>query len=453
MPNLPTESDFQQCGYGHYYDAAKQSDCPFCAQRAAESADETVPAEPLTQPDLPVQEPIAPVVPEPIEVKPFKPDIAVAPKPMAQNRSSLPLFLFLILIALIGLGGAFFSSHSSLVKKFFSKISAADSDKRPAILSFQADPRQIEAGETAILRWTTTDATTLEIDQNVGVVTGQEIAVSPTTTTVYTLTASNHGSLVTRSAVVSVQEKAALSPSISFFSVTPVTADPSQPVELQWSVSGATNLSIDNGVGEVTGSDKVVTPAGTTTYTLTAQNSAGSVTRTVTVTVHQPPPPIPRVAVESFSATPDRIERGQSTVLHWSVKNAVAVNIDNGVGMVEGDQISLRPSATTHYTLTAIGTANTETKSVDVEVTQPPPPPVKPALLQQGELHCSGVAIPPNGKVTFENLPLGRLSFTVDPTGAWKILVERQNGSQKITLISQLRTIQTSCTVHWKLLP
>lgn len=48
---------------------------------------------------------------------------------------------------------------------------------------------------------------------------------------------------------------------------------------LQWSVSGATSVSIDNGVGVVTGTTSAtVSPSGMTRYTLTASNAAGSVT-------------------------------------------------------------------------------------------------------------------------------------------------------------------------------
>ena len=57
---------------------------------------------------------------------------------------------------------------------------------------------------------------------------------------------------------------------------------------LAWSVSGATSVAIDNGVGTLSGSTGSVTvkPTATTTYTLTATNSAGAViTATVKVAV------------------------------------------------------------------------------------------------------------------------------------------------------------------------
>jgi hypothetical protein len=50
-------------------------------------------------------------------------------------------------------------------------------------------------------------------------------------------------------------------------------------------VTGANNLRIDPGVGEVTGSSVTVSPAKTTEYTLTASNAAGARTAKTTVTV------------------------------------------------------------------------------------------------------------------------------------------------------------------------
>ncbi len=76
-------------------------------------------------------------------------------------------------------------------------------------------------------------------------------------------------------------------PVISSFTATPASIDSGNASTLAWSVSGATSLSINQGVGTVTGAtSKSVTPAATTTYTLTATNSAGSTTATAAVTVN-----------------------------------------------------------------------------------------------------------------------------------------------------------------------
>jgi hypothetical protein len=62
-----------------------------------------------------------------------------------------------------------------------------------------------------------------------------------------------------------------------------------QSTTLSWNVTDATSLSINQGVGTVTGLNQiVVSPAATTTYTLTATNAQGTNTRSVKVTVSQP---------------------------------------------------------------------------------------------------------------------------------------------------------------------
>ena len=83
-------------------------------------------------------------------------------------------------------------------------------------------------------------------------------------------------------------------PQIASFSVQPATIAQGQSATLSWSVSGASSLSIDNGVGDVTGAtSRAVSPAATTTYVLTARNATGSVTASAAVTVTPPGQPYP----------------------------------------------------------------------------------------------------------------------------------------------------------------
>jgi len=75
-------------------------------------------------------------------------------------------------------------------------------------------------------------------------------------------------------------------PAISSFAANPASLTAGQSSTLSWTTSGATSLTIDNAIGDVTGTtNKVVTPTTTTTYVLTARNSAGNVTASTTVTV------------------------------------------------------------------------------------------------------------------------------------------------------------------------
>jgi len=76
-------------------------------------------------------------------------------------------------------------------------------------------------------------------------------------------------------------------PLISFFTANPSTVSAGEAATLSWSVSGATTITIDNGVGNVSNLTlKSVAPIQSTTYTLTATNSWGSATAVAGVHVN-----------------------------------------------------------------------------------------------------------------------------------------------------------------------
>ena len=100
-----------------------------------------------------------------------------------------------------------------------------------------------------------------------------------------------------------------------------------------------------------------------------------------------PPPPPPPAAVEppkpvaprveSFTAEPASVERGQAVTLRWTVGgNTTQISIDQGVGTVQATgNRQVFPTASTAYTLTATGPGGTTTAQARVAVTAPPPPP------------------------------------------------------------------------------
>ena len=103
-----------------------------------------------------------------------------------------------------------------------------------------------------------------------------------------------------------------------------------------------------------------------------------------------PPPPTPtapetvarvdRPAINSFTAEPSTIERGQSSTLSWSISNATDMSINQGIGAVQSQgQRQVFPTNTTSYTLTARGPGGNDSRSVTVSVSSPPPPPPPPA--------------------------------------------------------------------------
>ena len=164
----------------------------------------------------------------------------------------------------------------------------------------------------------------------------------------------------------------ASAPTIQSFSAAPVSIQPGQSSTLSWSVTGAAGLSISAGVGAVTGTSVQVSPAATTSYTLTATNAGGSITATTTVTVGTGP------SIQFFTASPLTIQAGRSSTLSWSVIGATSLSISAGVGAVTGTSVVVSPTATTSYTLTATSAGGSSTATATVNV---PPVGVSDCLL------------------------------------------------------------------------
>lgn len=168
-------------------------------------------------------------------------------------------------------------------------------------------------------------------------------------------------------------------PVINSFNASPASISAGESSSLSWTVSGATSVSIDQGIGNValTGS-RDVSPASTIVYTLTASGSAGGVTATtqVIVTGAAPPPTTTGLPViNSFTASPSIITLGDSTNLSWNVSNTASVSINHGVGTVGtlGSTI-VTPPTTTTYTLTASNANGSLTATALVQVSGAPSP-------------------------------------------------------------------------------
>ena len=168
-------------------------------------------------------------------------------------------------------------------------------------------------------------------------------------------------------------------PVINSFNSTPAAVAEGNPAVLDWNVSNATALIIDQGVGSVASSGtSIVSPVGTTTYTLTAVNAAGAVTKSVIVTVNSasatvivPVTPVPSgpLPIASFTVNPGGITPNGTAILNWSVANAANVVIDNGIGPVSvSGSRAVSPNTTTDYILTASNAVGSVTSMVRLVV-------------------------------------------------------------------------------------
>jgi len=95
---------------------------------------------------------------------------------------------------------------------------------------------------------------------------------------------------------------------INSFTIEPSTIEKGQAATLRWSVSNATDMAIDQGVGAVQSEGtKQVFPTSTTTYTLSVHGPGGSDSKTATVEVSAPPPPPPPPPPPTQVDTPEQI--------------------------------------------------------------------------------------------------------------------------------------------------
>ncbi len=157
-------------------------------------------------------------------------------------------------------------------------------------------------------------------------------------------------------------------PAISSFEALPSSITAGQSATLTWSVDRADTVIIQPNIGQValTGS-RQITPANTTTYVLTASNSAGSTTRSVVINV------TPQVSIVSFTAAPSAINSGGSATLSWQVTGASSVTVTPGVGSVAlSGSSTVTPTDTTTYTLTAQAGSVQQTATAVVTVNRPP---------------------------------------------------------------------------------
>ena len=134
-------------------------------------------------------------------------------------------------------------------------------------------------------------------------------------------------------------------PIISSFTSSPSSITSGQSSTLSFSVSNATSLSIDNGVGTVTGlSSKTVSPTVTTTYTLTATNASGPVSAQVTVTVSTPVLPV--ISSVSSSAIAQT-----SASVNWTTNIPTNAKVNYGLSSAYGQSSPLSdtsPMTTSH---------------------------------------------------------------------------------------------------------
>ncbi|TAJ14789.1 hypothetical protein EPO56_01715 [Patescibacteria group bacterium] len=232
--------------------------------------------------------------------------------------------------------------------------------------TLSANPTAITTGGSSTLSWTTTNTSSVSINQGIGGVTANgSTSVSPTSSKVYTLTATGPGGTVTCAQGITVTPPP-----------VPVCTLDFSATNISWATTNTSSVTIVS----TTGSPTVPSPGlngsyafspvlsvGTHSYTLTATGAGGSVICQGTIHVD----PLPSAPSCTLTATPSTISPGGSSTLAWTTTNASTISINQGVGTVSvaNGAIIVAPSVTKTYTLTATGAGGTVTCEKTITVT------------------------------------------------------------------------------------
>ncbi|HET7441236.1 MAG TPA: hypothetical protein VFJ47_08045 [Terriglobales bacterium] len=201
-----------------------------------------------------------------------------------------------------------------------SQHNRSDQASSPAI-TLSAAPTAILSGSSATLTWSSTNATSVSIDNGIGKVSpsGSQ-TVAPTATTSYNATAQGPGGTAQASVTVTVNGQGGIQ-----FTASATAIASGASTTLSVSAPGATSITLDHGLGTFQGDSitKQVNPTATTTYNATANFSGGvTLTASITITVEAPPPPTPVSGVLTYKN--DNFRTGQN--LNESVLTPANVN-------------------------------------------------------------------------------------------------------------------------------
>jgi hypothetical protein len=253
---------------------------------------------------------------------------------------------------------------------------------QPFIESFYAYPTTVERGQTATLHWQVSNATSVNIEPQGEVKSEGSLLVYPTSSQYYSLYARGPGGTNTASLMVHVTAPQAVThpavsvpqaqsePVINSFTTEPKRIEPGQGAWLRWTVSNASLVTIEPGIGTVEASGSRFVPGTNTTYTLRATGHGYSEAH-VTLEVAPAPQAQSEPVIHSFTASPARLNsNGGRATLSWYVDNATEVSIEPGIGTVEDvGHRDVVLGATTTYTLLAKGRRFSFSQRVTIEVT------------------------------------------------------------------------------------
>ena len=252
-----------------------------------------------------------------------------------------------------------------------------------SVTGFTADSASVPSGSTTILHWTTSNCTTGTIDNGVGTVapvaSGSITTPIITNTTTFTLTAHDTaGNNSNGTVTVGVNGTGGSNCAITSFSAAAWTVSYSSNATLYWNTTGNCVNSIDNSIGNVGAYGTVLTSPlyTTTTFTLSARDTATNITQTrqIIIGVTNNGNTTSSCSITSFNSGLSAVTNGGSTTLSWSTYGCDHTSLSSSNGYyanqyqpTSGTLSTGNLSGTTTFTLYAYGNSSTQ-QSITVNV-------------------------------------------------------------------------------------
>ncbi len=246
---------------------------------------------------------------------------------------------------------------------------ATASPTLPAIKRFAVS---VGRDGTATVVWKTSAATQVRLDGQAVAASGQiTLQLSAPTTMVLSATGKNGSAtqilrVQPRSVSVALPPSVLSLPAIRLFSARTISA--TGHLALVWTVDRATDVAINGSPVPPAARLPITLSTRAITYTLTANNSLGSVTARLVLPATSPP------IVQRFALTTPTIKTFTLThppggyTLVWQTENAAAVTL-NGLSVAPNGRLTLRPPLhTMSYRLIAANSAGATTATVRLTI-------------------------------------------------------------------------------------
>jgi len=290
----------------------------------------------------------------------------------------------------------------------------------------------------------------LSFDSSTGAISGTPTTITSSAT--YTVTATNTGG--SDSVTITIEVKDVVPSSITYnpssftlikdSSMTAVTPTSSGGTVISWAVSPSlpAGLALDSSTGEISGTPTAITAYGT--YTITASNTGGSATASITILVNDAAP-----SSLAYSASPFTLTKGSAmtsatptfsggTPTFWAISPTLPAGLafDTSTGTLSGTPTAVSSSAT--YTLTATNAGGSDSTTFTLQVNDIPPSSVSysPSFfsLANGTTMTAATPSTTGGAVT---------SWTISPTLPAGLTLSTTTG-----VISGTPTTTSSATVY-----